>query len=436
MMDYRAATLSSAIGNIDTAYLEEALDFEVKPNRAKRTIHFPKLSAACLILLLILGFSATVFAISRVPLSWRDIFHSDQTIIGDNDEVPIVSEQHNDVETLKIDVAKAVSDERVLYLLYSVKSNEGAVLNSEGRFASFDLYFPDKMMSGVYQQYFLPRKAGVPENELEGVIYADWQTYSNAKDLVMTFSNWQEERLFDDVKVEFKVAEMVENPSNDEIPLPYGDLSICNAHWEDGVLQLMMKGPRDVDEWSTGENWYFIDNRTDIVIYPEQSADYHMPDELDQDAGGNDWCYFWNYVSVDKDTLPYLEMHWGGKDIFTTVLAGEWMVTLDETPVTVQSELLAENVPLSYHGEELLAEKIECSKLSMAVYFADYVDSTTGILGAFKIFDANGEPIPCDWGFTADQTDDSRMIWTRFREPIDPKSVCKLTFNGETIFAR
>lgn len=62
----------------------------------------------------------------------------------------------------------------------------------------------------------------------------------------------------------------------------------------------------------------------------------------------------------------------------------------------------------------LTAEKIECSKLSMAVYFADYVDSTTGILSAFRVFDADGAPIPCQWSFIADQTDDSCMIWTRF----------------------
>ena len=416
--------------------MEEALDFEANANCVKRTVRFPKLSAACLILLLIFGFSATAFAISRIPLSWRDIFSPSQTVIGDADEVPVVSQQHTDVENLKIDVVKAISDERVLYLLYSVKSNEGAVLNSEGRFASFDLYFPDKMMSGAYVSYFLPRKVGVPENELEGVIYADWQTDTNAKDLAMTFSNWQEEEWFDDVKVNFNVAKLVENSDNEEIPLPYGGVSICNARWEDGVLQLMMKGPSAVDDWSTGQNWYFIDTRTDTVIYPEQRADYHTPDELDQDADNNDWCYFWNYVSVDKEALPYLELHWGGKAIFTTVLLGEWMVTLDETPITVQSEVLAEKVPLSYGGETLLAEKIECSKLSMAVYFADYVDSTTGVLSVFEIFDANGDAIPCDWGFTADQADDSCMIWTRFNEPIEPESICKLTFKGETVFER
>ena len=98
--------------------------------------------------------------------------------------------------------------------------------------------------------------------------------------------------------------------------------------------------------------------------------------------------------------------------------------------------MLAENVPLSYAGETILAKKIECSKLSVAVYFADYVDSTTGILGAFRVFDADGKPIPCDWSFIADQTDDSCMIWTRFDEPIEPECICRLTFNGETVFER
>ena len=118
------------------------------------------------------------------------------------------------------------------------------------------------------------------------------------------------------------------------------------------------------------------------------------------------------------------------------MLPGDWRVTLEETPVTVQSEVLAESVSLSYGGEVLTAEKIECSKLSMAVYFADYVDSTTGILSAFKAFDADGAPIPCDWSFIAEQTDGSCMVWARFDEPMEPGRICKLTFNGETVFAR
>lgn len=431
MTEYRLDVLSSAVGNIDTMYLEEALDFEVKANHEKRPFRFPKFSAACVALLLILGVSATAFAISRIPLSWRDIFSPSQTVIGDEDEIPVISQQHTNLEALSIDVVKAISDERSLYLLYSVKANDGAVLDQKGRFSSFEMHFPDKMMSGAYVSYFLPRKDGVPENELEGVVYADWQPDNSANGLVMTFSNWQEKQFFDDVKVDCNIAELAANPSDAEIPLPYGDVSLCGVHWERGVLQLTMKGPNAVDEWSEGKHWYFIDTRTDTVIYPEQRADYHQSDEVDSDV-----CYFQNYVPVDKEALPYLELHWGGADIFTTVLAGEWVVTLDETPITVQSEVLAENVPLSYGGEELLAEKIECSKLSMAVYFADYVDSTTGILGALKIFDAKGEAIPCDWGFTAGQNDDSCMIWTRFAEPIDPKTICKVTFNGITIFTR
>ena len=431
MTEHKRNLLSSAVGNIDTMYLEEALDFEVKANRTKRPFLFPKLSAACVALLLILGVSATAFAISKIPLSWRDIFSPSQTVIGDEDEIPVISQQHTNLETLSIDVVKAISDERSLYLLYSVKANDGAVLDQKGRFSSFEMHFPDKMMSGAYASYFLPRKDSVPENELEGVVYADWQPGDSANGLVMTFSNWQEKKPFDDVKVDLNIAELTTNPSDAEIPLPYGDISLCGVHWERGILQLTMKGPRDVGEWSTGKHWYFIDTRTDTVIYPEQRADYHQSDEV---ASGV--CYFQNYVPVDKEALPYLELHWGGTDIFTTVLAGEWMVTLDETPITVQSEVLAENVPLSYGGEVLLAEKIECSKLSMAVYFADYVDSTTGILGALKIFDAKGEVIPCDWGFTADQNDDSCMIWTRFSEPIDPETICKVTFNETTIFTR
>ena len=460
-MDRKTDKLVSAIGDIDTAYLEEALDFNrTNAGRRKRT-PFPKLSAACAAVLIILGVSVTAFAVSRLPLSWRDIFSPGQTVIGDEDETPVISQQQPAAATeeLQINVEKVISDERTLYLLYGLKANEGAVLDQDGQFTDFELYFPSKMMSGAYVSRFLERKAGVPENELEGVVYADWQPGDSANGLVINLSNWQEKTWFDDVTIDFDVAKMVENagenarlpklsqsqlpqhleylwqPGDADVPLPYGGLSICNAGWENGVLQMVMKGPVN-QNISYPENWYFVDTRTDTIIYPESRAMFYTPGTLDPSITDTDWNYIWEFVLVDKETLPYLELHWGGKYIFTTVLPGRWKVTLDETPVTIASEVLAENVPLTYGGEELTAERIECSKLSMAVYFADYVDSTTGILGAFRVFDADGKPIPCDWSFTADQADDSCMIWTRFDEPMEPGSVCKLTFNGETVFTR
>ena len=461
-MDHKTDKLISAIGDMDTAYLEEALDYGSAKAGRKRIRRFPKLSAACVAVLVILGLSVTAFAISRIPLSWRDIFSPSQTVIGDEDEVPVVSQQQQPeqqtvpTEEMQIKIEKVISDERTLYLLYSVKANEGAVLGQNGKFTDFELYFPGKMMSGAYVSQFLERKEGIPENELEGVVYANWQPGDSANGLVMNLSNWQEKRWFDDVKVDFNVAEMVENagenaklsklqtayspeylwqPGDADVRLP-GNASICNAGWEDGVLQIVMRESVNSNEWSRGENWYFLDTRTDTVIYPDSGVHFSQPEEFDPDVTDTDWQYIWRFVFVDKEALPYLELHWGGKNIFTTVLPGQWEVTLDKTPVTVQSEVLAESVPLPYAGETLLAEKVECSKLSMAVYFADYVDSTTGILGKFEVFDANGDTIPCRWSFIADQTDDSCMIWTRFDEPIEPKNICKLTFNGETVFER
>ncbi len=219
-MEHNTEKLLSAIGDVDAAYLEEALDFDAANAGRKRAARFPKLSAACVAVLVILGVSVTAFAVSRLPLSWRDIFSSSQTVIGDEDEVPVISqqqqpEQHQQqavpTEEMQIKIEKVISDERALYLLYSVKANEGAVLDQSGQFADFELYFPGQMMSGAYVSSFLPRKEGVPENELEGVVYANWQPGSSANGLVMTFANWQEKRWFDHETIDFNVAEMVEN---------------------------------------------------------------------------------------------------------------------------------------------------------------------------------------------------------------------------------
>lgn len=210
MMDHKTDKLVSAIGDIDTVYLEEVLDFDGANAGRKKIVRFPKLSAACVAVLIILGISVTAFAISRIPLSWRDIFSPSQTVIGDEDEKPVISRQRAAAtEELRIKVEKVISDERTLYLLYSVKANDGAVLDQKGIFADFELYFPGQMMSGAYVSQFLERKEGVPENELEGVVYADWQPGDSANGLVIALSNWQEEKWFDDVKVDFNVAEMV-----------------------------------------------------------------------------------------------------------------------------------------------------------------------------------------------------------------------------------
>ena len=79
MMDHITDKLVSAIGDMDTAYLEEALDFD---GAKTKTLRFPKLSAAVVAVLVILGLSVTAFAISRIPLSWRDIFSPGQTVIA------------------------------------------------------------------------------------------------------------------------------------------------------------------------------------------------------------------------------------------------------------------------------------------------------------------------------------------------------------------
>lgn len=472
-MNPKIDKLSSAIGEIDAAYLEEALCFAPKVARGKcslkKSIRFPRLTAACAVILLLSALVTTAFAVSTLSLSWRDIFHPGQTVIGDGDEAPIISRQHTGrdltaasdpagIEDLRIDVVKAISDERVLYLLYSMQANDGASLASDGRFAFFDLCFPGRRMSGIYQQYFLKRRDDMSKNELEGVIYADWQADANVENAVLTFSDWQEKKMFEDVKVDFNAAEMAaaagknaelpvlftghENPQylwqpgSADVKLPYGGISICNAGWENGILQIVMKGPRNAGEWSEGQNWYFVDTRTGTLIRPEPSAYYHRPDELGQNPKDSDWLYFWNFVSVDKEALPYLEMHWGGRMSYATVLGGTWEVRVDETPVTVRSQRLVGNTVLSFDSEELPVEKIECSKLSMAVYFPAYVDPTTGILSAFRAFDAAGEPIECNWGFTADADDAGCMVWTRFEEPIDPESITKLTCSGTVIFEK
>ena len=295
-MDRKLEALAAAIGNVDAVYLEEALEFKNVRTRRRRAVRLPKLSAACAALLAVFGLAVTAFAVSRLPLSWRDIFSPEQTVIGDADETPVISRQPAAAtEELQISVEKVISDERTLYLLYSVKANEEAVLDQKGQFADFELYFPGQMMSGAYVSYFLERKAGVAENELEGVVYANWQPGGSANGLVMTFANWQEKRWFDHEKIDFNVAEMVENagenaklpqcqqrfrngtvryywqPGDADVQLPCG-ASICNAGWEDGTF---------------GGMWPLTRKRS--PIWSCTGAERRSPPPCCRETGGSRW---------------------------------------------------------------------------------------------------------------------------------------------------
>ena len=478
MMNSEIEKLSSAIEEVDAKYLEEALDYvpQQRAVRRKRGLRRSGLSAACVALLVILGVGAAVYGAGRLPLSWRDIFRKDQTVIGDQDEASVVSEPISEpgsaqtpedpavgapLTDFTVRIEKVLGDERIMYLLYTVKANEGAILSPTGRFAEFRKDFAGKLMSGVYVQYFFPRREGVPANELEGAVvsYAPWQPTGKKETVTISFTDWQEMGPLSVPKAALDLEAMVAaagdhaaipnepgakhpylwEPGQWDVPLPYGGISVCNAGWENGILQIVTK-VSDTGEGlalSCNDNWYLTDSRTGKILEPEWGDTLRSPLDLNSGIGPEDcgYSYHWGFVPVEKEAIPYLEMHWGSASRYTTALSGTWKAQITDIPQTMQSRRLAENLTLHYGGKDLAVSRIECSKLSMAVYFPDYVDSTSGILGEFKAFDGDGNPVPCNWGFLADQNDDSCMIWTVFDEPIDPESIAKLTFCGETIFA-
>lgn len=47
----------------------------------------------------------------------------------------------------------------------------------------------------------------------------------------------------------------------------------------------------------------------------------------------------------------------------------------------------------------------------------------------------HGGTFLCDWGFIADQIGVGCMNWMRFEEPIEPESVCRVTFSGGVVLA-
>ena len=68
--------------------------------------------------------------------------------------------------------------------------------------------------------------------------------------------------------------------------------------------------------------------------------------------------------------------------------------------------------------------------------FLLWAQTNTFLSGLPDDFGANGEPILCDWGFIADQIGVGCMNWMRFEEPIEPESVCRVTFSGKSMSGR
>lgn len=455
--------LSAAIGNVDEQYIEEALNYKGYSNARHRK--FPRMSAACIAVLIISLFSITALAISFTSLSWRDLFGVRQTVIGDGDEASISSERiigdGIPKDGLNIDIQKILSDERALYILYTLRIDEGEKLSSAGRFADFQMYFPDKMMSGAYQQFFLDRNGNAPANELGGVIYANWQADMEARRLTLMFSDWQELEMLDAVKVDFDLAEIVRSagtnarlpalatkgpqeylwqPAGGQTEFPNSSgVYIDNAGWENGILQIVLRGPIGASEsgsseWTTGQNWYFVDTRTGEILYPDSLGFGCAADDIDETLTGVDWQYYWRYLEVEKEDLPFLELYSGGKDTYVTKIPGTYKAEV-EVPVTMKSELLTENIALNYNGAKIVAKRIECSKITIGIYFSEYIDSTSGILDMFEALDAGGNRLDCRWVFTADADGNGCMVWAVFDEPQELGTIKYLSYNGNLIYS-
>lgn len=447
--------------NIQTIFAERT-GINVCEKRYKETDEVKRVGVMVSMVLGIVSImSLTAFAFSRLELSWKDIFGEEQTVIGGSDEVTIPLEniiEEAQVEgNLQINIQKVISDERALYILYTVRVKEGQFLDPNGRFANFQMYFPNKMMSGAFYQMPLKSTVQYNVNELGGVIYADWQADTEEQGLILQFSDWQEKEMSDSVKVDFNLEEAVRNagenvrlpvhsnqwvqeylwqPAGGQTELPYSNgVFLDNVGWEDDILQFVLRGPVDAWEWFCGQNFYLIDTRTDIIIYPASLGVGCTPDELDNTIGEVDWQYFWRYFEVEEEDLPFLELYCGGKEAYVTKVKGDYKVIIDEIPVTMSSERLVENIVLEYNGTPERIEKIECSKITIGIYFAECIDSSAGILQMFEAYDVEGNILDYHWAYTADANGEGSLVWTVFDEPQEQGTINTITYNGEVIYS-
>ena len=480
-MNTKEEMLTDAIGNVNSNYVEEALETRTIKRSAAR---MRRLSAACIALAVVALCTVTALAVKYWVPSWRDLFGTKQTVIGDEDVSLPQGSTAGDLE-LSMDINSILSDERVLYMTFTLRSKDGTPLDRSGQFKDYRMYYPDKLMSGGYQYYFLDPSEEAAPGELGGVIYAHWQSDPTVKSAVISFTDWQEPERVDAVKVDINIADTVEKagtnakleplrhtfgtddvrtmyegylwqPAGGQTMLPGSNgVYIDNLGWEDGMLHIVLRGPckeaewltggvtevpkyADPDIWSRSQHWYFVDSRTGEKLYVELNENgFASPVDLGEvDLSEDpDWQYAWQFLKIAKEDLPYLELYCGGENVNVTKWSGTKEISV-ELPVTMPSEVLARGIPIVFDGEDLTIDRIECSKVSIAVYFPGHIDSTTGIMSAFEAWDKDGKRIDCHWSFVAEQSDRECMVWAIFDEPIEPGNVCTVTYNGQPIFSR
>lgn len=475
-MESKKTVLTEALGSVSSKYIEEAL--ETRKLR-RSAVRLQRVSAACIALAVVALCTVTALAVKYWVPSWKDLFGKDQNVIGEEDQEPLLPDSvsaSGDLD-LNLEIQGIISDERVLYIPFTLSSKDGTPLDSRGNFRNYRMYFPDKMMSGGYQYFFLGPDGETAPGTLGGVFYAHWQAEPTVKDVVIEVTDWQELETVDAVKVDINIADTVEKAgSNAKLPAlyrsPFGyylsdpqeeylwqpgggrtlipgstDVYIDNMGWENGYLHIVIRGPLDSDEWTYGRNWlsesgetaytdgywYFVDTRTGEKLFVEPYGFGELPDVIFDDVEEAEWNYFWQFLKVGREDLPYLEMYAGGDRIYITKWEGSLTLST-QVPVTIPSEVLARDIPIDYNGEALTIDRIECSKISIAVYFPGYVDSTNWAY--FEALDKNGKRIDCRWSFIAEQSGKECMYWAVFDEPLEPGTVCTVTYNGQPIFSR
>ena len=139
--------LADALGTVSSTYIEEALNAR---SIRRSAVRITRITAACIALAIVVLCSVTVLAVKYWVPSWRDLFGEKQNVIGEDDQTALTPENisvSGDLD-LKMELQGIISDERILYIPFTLSSKDGTALSSLGRFKEYRMYFPDKMMSG------------------------------------------------------------------------------------------------------------------------------------------------------------------------------------------------------------------------------------------------------------------------------------------------
>ena len=386
------------------------------PEKAVRRPRLRLLLAAAILLLL----TGITFAAVHYHITWRDIFGTQQSAIGDSEEQPILAVDSHDGMTLTLQ--SAIGDGRVLYLLWQIECADGTL--EEGSMPQLSLDFGEASLDsgkGFYCNTLFQMNDGY---KLPGYLAAGWNEKMQSASATLRLQGISVPEKGKAVLQTIDLAAAAQKcqyrdsgiaakegtwprtyyPQYGGLDLPlqdaggnttaYLDFICC----EDDILYLILRQSR---EQFMGQMEFPVDGVITADGKVLESVDgclYHHEDD--------NTYYFYAY-RAEHTALSELKLSRSAEIVQRTTHQGNWQVNFQ-----AEANLTSVTLPCRVQGVT-----VESSSLSMQITIGGHLETPESL----QIFMSGGKEIPLLY------FDGDTIV---YQTPVETKEIASILWNG------